>query len=154
MEKQCLLETTYLSNVGQQWPVSRGCTSGDAQIFLTWHLCVCVCVCVLTEDGILRMFHLLISAWIPATFNVVFSYFSSVYQANATTVHRFGHDHFHPGPFHITSHQPDCRGLWQYREVPGLCQKYSPLLGTLDVTRHFWQCVQISDKSVIYCYNQ
>jgi hypothetical protein len=28
---------------------------------------VCVCVCVLSEEGILRMFQLLISAWIPNT---------------------------------------------------------------------------------------
>lgn len=90
-------------------------------------------------------------------YSVVFSYFSSVDQANAATVHRCGHDDFHPGPFHITSHQPDRSGLWQYRELPelpGLCQKYSLILGTLDVTGHFWRRFQIPGKTVIYCYNQ
>jgi len=72
----------------------------------------------------------------------VFSYFSSVDQANAATVRQCGHDDFHPGPCHITSHQPDCSGLWQYRELPFLCQKFSLILGTLDVTGYFWQLVK------------
>jgi hypothetical protein len=130
--------------VGRQWPVSCGCISGDAQIFLKWHFCVCV----LTEDGILRMFHLLISAWMPTTVSAVFfllflSWPDKCHDSTSMWPRRLPS---RPFPYHRSTTRLQ-RSLAISRTARPL-SKYSLILGTLDVTGHFWQRFQISDKSV------